>query len=87
MTCDGISCEALSYARFYQHGVRAYAQGLALNANPHDRAGRGVAHDGWKDGWLDACHAHERKSAPDGPRRSRPIRVDRFIAARNRPNA
>ncbi|WP_374307554.1 hypothetical protein [Methylocella sp.] len=78
----------MTYARFYQHGVKAFAEGRGLCANPHRRAMQGTAHDGWKDGWIDACEALERRclnlGAIDLAPAGRVIRIDRFISARER---
>ncbi len=72
----------MTHARLYQHGVKAYRTGQPLNCNPYDFDVCSEAHEGWKEGWLDASHEHRRRHAPEAANPSRPIRVDRIILAR-----
>lgn len=73
----------MSYARFYQHGVKAFFEGRALRLNPHNGATHPHAHEGWTNGWLDACHAHGRKLSSDSPRSAHAIRIDRTLAGQS----
>ncbi|ACK50697.1 hypothetical protein Msil_1751 [Methylocella silvestris BL2] len=72
----------MSYARFYQHGVKAYVEGRALSMNPHNPRDQAEACEGWTEGWLDARQAHVHRLANELSKTLRPIQIDRFIAAR-----
>lgn len=72
----------MSYARFYQHGVKAHSDDRPLSQNPHNVRTHADAHEGWNNGWLDASAAYWRRASPDFARSSRCIQIDRFIAAR-----
>ena len=53
----------MTYARCYQQGLKAYLHARLLNGNPYDCAAYPVAHDAWRDGWLDANRARRRAHA------------------------
>jgi hypothetical protein len=56
---------AMTHAQVYQHGMKAFIDGIPLTGNPFDSALSPKTHQGWADGWLDArqarwrFHAHE----------------------------
>jgi hypothetical protein len=47
-------------ASIYQHGMRAYLEGIPLSRNPYDRMISIVTHEAWRDGWLDASRSRRR---------------------------
>jgi hypothetical protein len=54
---------AMSHARIYQHGVKAFIEAKPLSGNPYDSAVNSEAHEAWEDGWLDANHSRWRSHA------------------------
>jgi hypothetical protein len=53
----------MTYAKGYQHGVKAYLESKLLNDNPYNPAVYREAHDAWEDGWLAARLARRRMHA------------------------
>jgi hypothetical protein len=53
----------MTHACIFQHGIRAYLEGLPLNGNPYNPASCFDEHEAWRDGWLDASRARERARA------------------------
>lgn len=45
----------------YDHGSKAYNEGVPLSRNPHNPATSAGAHEAWRDGWLDASRARARR--------------------------
>ena len=54
---------AMTHARIYQHGVRAFLDAKTLSDNPYNLMVNLEAYEAWKDGWLDANHSLERMHA------------------------
>ena len=52
----------MTYARVYQHGMKAFIDGHPLGDNPYLLA-CAEAHEGWANGWLDASHSRWRTHA------------------------
>ena len=45
----------------YEQGANDYNQGIPLSGNPYNPALSSVAHEAWRDGWLDASRARGRR--------------------------
>lgn len=60
----------MTQAYIYQHGMRAYLEGVPLSGNPYNPALGIDAHEAWKDGWLDASRARGRRRALENAARA-----------------
>ena len=45
----------------YDYGMKDYNEGIPLSRNPYNPTLSTVAHEAWKDGWLDASRARGRR--------------------------
>jgi hypothetical protein len=52
---------AMIPAYIYDHGTKAYNEGVPLSGNPFNPASSAAAHEAWRDGWLDASRARARR--------------------------
>jgi hypothetical protein len=54
---------AMTHARIYQHGVKAFLDAKTLSDNPYDPAVNLDEYEAWEHGWLDAKHSSGRLQA------------------------
>ena len=50
----------MTYAQVYQHGLKAYIDGITLTGNPHNVDVCEAMHGAWGEGWLEASRARSR---------------------------